>query len=56
MHTGNTDEDATKLESLVIEIAEKTEVYALLQELIRINRDKLDLFRTLSANQRRSFL
>jgi len=56
MYTGNTDADSAKLLSLNNEIANKTEAYSLLQELIRIKRDRIDLFRTLSANSRKGFL
>lgn len=53
---GNTEEDAVALCSYRDQIAVMTEAYQLLQHLITLSRDKLDLYRTLSANQRKSFL
>lgn len=53
---GNTPEDQDSLSNLRQELAELTEAHQLLQHLITMERDKLDLYRTLSANTRRSFL
>lgn len=53
---GNTEEDSAALCDLRNQLAEMTEAYQLLQHLITLSRDKLDLYRTLSANQRKSFL
>lgn len=53
---GNTEEDRIVLRNLRVALANKTEAYQLLQHLITSSRDKLDLYRTLSANQRKSFL
>ena len=53
---GNTEEDAANLANLRTELANKTETYQLLQGLITLNRDKLDLHKSISFNQRKSFL
>jgi len=53
---GNTEEDRVALRNLRTELANKTEAYQLLQHLIILSRDKLDLYRTISANERKSFL
>jgi len=53
---GNTAEDNAALCSYRDQIAAMTEAYQLLQHLITSSRDKLDLYRTLSANTRKSFL
>jgi len=53
---GNTEKDATDLRNLRTELANKTESYQLLQGLITLNRDKLDLHKSISFNQPKSFL
>ena len=53
---GNSAEDAAWLAAHRNELAEVTEALGLVESLIVINRDKLDLFRTLSANERKGFL
>ena len=53
---GNTPEDQESLSNLRQDLAEITEAYQLLQHLITMERDKLDLYRTMSANTRKSFL
>jgi len=53
---GNTAEDNAALCSYRDQIATMTEAYQLLQNLITMSRDKLDLYRTVSANERKSFL
>jgi len=56
MCCGNTREDTERLLALQTEIADKTEEQRLCDSLIRLGRDKLDLFRTMSANTRKGFL
>lgn len=53
---GNTPEDQVNLSNLRQELAELTEAYQLFQYLITMERDKLDLYRTLCANTRKGFL
>ena len=53
---GNTPEDKLKLSNLRQELADLTEASQLLQHLITMERDKLDLYRTFSANTRKGFL
>lgn len=53
---GNTKEEEENLWKLRIELAEKTETLQLLTEIIQIQKSKLDLYRTKSANERKGFL
>jgi len=53
---GNTPEDREKLDQLRKQYAELSEQGELLQHIIWINKDKLELFRTISANERKGFL
>ena len=53
---GNTPKDQRELSNLRQELAELTEAHQLLQHLITMKRDQLDLYRTVCANTRKSFL
>jgi len=55
-YLGNNEEDKKKLIDLRTLLAEQIEEHQLLEHLINLNRDKLDLYRTLSANTRKSFI
>lgn len=51
---GNTIEECQRLENLRKEIAAVTEQLSLMEALIFIEKNKLDLYRTLCANERTS--
>lgn len=51
---GNTKEDFDALESLRTELADDMERLETLEGLIQLSRDKLDLYRTFSANERKA--
>lgn len=53
---GNNEQERDMLIDLRRQLADKTEALQLLQYLITVNREKLDLFQTLSANNRKGFL
>lgn len=53
---GNTDTDREVLYGWRIELAETVEELTLAEGYIQMMRDRLDLFRTLSANERKSFV
>ena len=52
---GNTAEERTELEAMRGTITELTEKHKLLTGLLQVMRDKLDLFRTMSANERKVY-
>lgn len=56
VEVGNTPEQAEHLLRLRKEIAENLEKFHTLKDLIQIKRDKLDLYRTKSANERKLHL
>jgi len=51
---GNTDIDAEELRELVLVHAETVEKLAMLEGLYQIYKDKFDLYRTISANERKA--
>ena len=53
---GNTEEDTSRLLELRNTLAELTEQSKLLKHIIGISKDKLELYRTISANERKGFL
>lgn len=53
---GNTEVDRKVLDHWRHDLADKIEELALVEHLIDLAKAKLDLFRTLSANTRKSFL
>lgn len=51
---GNTEEERSNLENLRNELAAVTEQMVLLESLMYIDKNRLDLYRTLCANERTS--
>jgi len=53
---GNTDADREELSNLREQLADLVQRSEMLQHIISLGRDKLDLYRTISANERKGFL
>jgi len=56
MVIGNTEEDAKRLASFRESIAETTEALQLALGMIDLMKNKLELYRTMSANERKGYL
>jgi hypothetical protein len=53
---GNTEEQEEKLRKLRLDLSDAEETYRHLRKLIDLRQDKLNLYRTESANKRKSFM
>ena len=53
---GNNEKDRKELVSLREGLRTAMETFESLQSILQLRKDKLDLFRTLSANERKGFL